>query len=105
MAWVYLFVASLFEVTWAVGLKFSQGFSLIIPSIITLIGMVASYYFLALAMKMLPLGTSYAIWTGIGTVGAVIFGIICFKEPATTMRLLCIFAIIGGITGLKLLTP
>ncbi len=104
MHWIYLLIAGLFEISWAVGLKFSHGFTQIIPSILTVIGMIASFYFLALALKNLPLGTAYAIWTGIGTVGTVILGIILFKEPATALRLLCIALIICGITGLKLLT-
>ena len=104
MHWMYLFIAGLFEISWAVGLKFTHGFTHIIPSILTIIGMIASFYFLALALKHLPLGTAYAIWTGIGTIGTVVFGIILFKEPVTAMRLFCIALIISGITGLKLLT-
>ncbi len=104
MHWIYLFIAGMFEISWAVGLKFTHGFTHIIPSILTVIGMIASFYFLALALKHLPLGTAYAIWTGIGTIGTVVFGIILFKEPVTVMRLVCIALIISGITGLKLLT-
>lgn len=104
MHWMYLLVAGLFEISWAVGLKFTHGFSQVIPSVITVMCMIASFYFLALALKNLPLGTAYAIWTGIGTIGTVIFGIILFKEPITAMRLLCIALIISGITGLKILT-
>ena len=104
MHWIYLFIAGMFEISWAVGLKFTHGFTHIIPSILTVIGMIASFYFLALALKHLPLGTAYAIWTGIGTIGTVVFGIILFKEPVTAMRLFCIALIISGITGLKLLT-
>ena len=104
MYWIYLFVAGLFEISWAIGLKFTHGFSCIIPSVLTVMGMVASFYFLALALKHLPLGTAYAIWTGIGTVGTVVFGIVLFKEPVSAMRLICIALIIGGISGLKLLT-
>ena len=104
MHWIILLVAGLFEISWAVGLKFSHGFTQIIPSIITVICMVASFYFLALALKHLPLGTAYAVWTGIGTIGTVLFGIILFKEPVTAIRLLCIGLIISGITGLKLIT-
>ena len=103
MHWMYLFIAGLFEISWAVGLKFTHGFSQIIPSVFTVAGMIASFYFLALALKHLPLGTAYAIWTGIGTIGTVIFGIIIFKEPVTAMRLVCIALIVSGITGLKLL--
>ncbi len=104
MQWIFLFIAGLFEISWAIGLKFSHGFSQIVPSVLTVICMVASFYFLALALKSLPLGTAYAIWTGIGTVGTVILGIILFKEPVTTIRLLCIALIITGITGLKLIS-
>ena len=104
MHWFYLFIAGLFEISWAVGLKFSQGFSQIVQSVLTVICMIASFYFLALALKNLPLGTAYAIWTGIGTIGTVIFGILLFKEPVTAMRLVCIMLIVCGITGLKLLT-
>lgn len=103
MHWMFLFIAGLFEISWAVGLKFTYGFTQIIPSILTVTGMIASFYFLALALKHLPLGTAYAIWTGIGTIGTVILGIILFKEPVTAMRLVCIALIVCGITGLKLL--
>ncbi len=104
MKWIILLIAGIFEISWAVGLKFSHGFSILIPSVITVICMILSFYFLALALKSLPLGTAYAIWTGIGTLGTVIFGIILFKEPITAMRLLCIGLILSGITGLKLIT-
>lgn len=104
MHWIILLIAGFFEISWAIGLKYSHGFSHIIPSVITIICMIASFYFLALALKSLPLGTAYAIWTGIGTLGTVILGIILFKEPLTAMRLVCIALIITGITGLKLLT-
>ena len=103
MHWMFLFIAGLFEISWAVGLKFSHGFTQLIPSVLTVAGMVASFYFLSLALKNLPLGTAYAIWTGIGTLGTVILGIILFKEPVTAMRLFCIALILSGITGLKLL--
>ena len=103
MHWMFLFIAGLFEISWAIGLKFTHGFTQIIPSIFTVIGMILSFYFLALALKHLPLGTTYAIWTGIGTIGTVIFGIILFKEPVTVMRLVCIALIVSGITGLKIL--
>lgn len=104
MHWIYLLIAGLFEVGWAIGLKLSHGFSQVIPSILTIIGMIASFYFLSLALKNLPLGTAYAIWTGIGTIGTVIFGILLFKEPVDTVRILCILLIISGITGLKLIS-
>ena len=104
MHWIYLLIAGLFEVGWAIGLKLSHGFSQAIPSILTIIEMIASFYFLSLALKNLPLGTAYAIWTGIGTIGTVIFGILLFKEPVDTVRILCILLIISGITGLKLIS-
>lgn len=104
MHWMFLFIAGLFEISWAVGLKFTHGFTQLIPSVLTVAGMVASFYFLSLALKNLPLGTAYAVWTGIGTIGTVIFGIVLFKEPVTAMRLICIALIISGITGLKLIT-
>ncbi|MBS4759218.1 MAG: quaternary ammonium compound efflux SMR transporter SugE [Clostridium sp.] len=104
MKWIFLLVAGLLEISWAVGLKFSHGFSQFIPSIITVFCMIFSFYFLALALKGLPLGTAYAIWTGIGTLGTVIFGIVLFKEPITAMRFLCIGLILSGIIGLKLIT-
>lgn len=103
MHWMFLLIAGLFEISWAIGLKFTHGFTQVIPSILTVIGMIASFYFLALALKHLPLGTAYAIWTGIGTIGTVILGIILFKEPVSAMRLVCIAFIISGIMGLKLL--
>lgn len=104
MEWIHLFIAGIFEISWAIGLKYSHGFTQIIPSVITVICMILSFYFLALALKNLPLGTAYAIWTGIGTIGTVIFGILLFKEPVTAMRIVCIALIISGITGLKLIT-
>jgi len=105
MKWVYLVIAGIFEVGWAIGLKYSQGFTKTMPSILTLIGMVASFYFLSLSIKNLPIGTAYAIWTGIGTVGTVILGIILFKEPFDTIRMICIVLIVSGIIGLKLTSP
>lgn len=105
MKWLLLIIAGLFEVGWAVGLKYSQGFTKIIPSIFTIVGMIASFYFLASALKNIPLGTAYAIWTGIGTVGTVILGIALFKEPVDLIRLICIGLIIIGIVGLKLVSP
>lgn len=104
MEWFYLVVAGLFEVGWAIGLKYSQGFTKILPSIGTIIGMIASFYFLSVSLKSLPLGTAYAIWTGIGTIGTVLLGIILFKEPVNIMRILCIVLIVSGIIGLKLLS-
>ena len=102
MAWVVLFVAGLLEVGWAVGLKYSEGLSRPVPTLLTGIALLASMGLLASAMRTLPLGTAYAVWTGIGTVGTAILGIMLFREPATAMRLLCIALILAGIGGLKL---
>lgn len=104
MAWVYLLIAGFFEISWAIGLKLSNGFSHLWFSIFTVITMILSLYFLSLALKNIPLGTAYAVWTGIGTIGTVILGMILFKEPASVMRLVCIGMILFGITGLKLLS-
>ncbi len=104
MAWINLLIAGIFEVAWAVGLKMSHGFTNLWMSIFTILGMIASFYFLALALKNIPLGTAYAVWTGIGTMGTVILGIILFKEPVSVLRLVCIMLILSGITGLKLLS-
>lgn len=104
MHWVYLLIAGFLEVFWAIGLKFSNGFTQLIPSILTVLGMILSFYFLSLALKNLPIGTAYAIWTGIGTIGTLIFGIIFFKEPMTIARIICVLLIVAGIIGLKLLT-
>lgn len=104
MEWIYLIIAGFFEVGWALGLKYSKGFTEITPSILTVIGMAASFYFLSLSLKSLPLGNAYAIWTGIGTVGTVVLGIILFKEPINIMRVLCIMFIVLGIVGLKLIS-
>ena len=104
MEWIYLVIAGLFEVGWAMGLKYSQGFTKILPSVLTVIGMIASFYFLSLSLKSLPLGNAYAIWTGIGTVGTVILGIVLFKEPMNVMRMMCILFIVFGIIGLKLIS-
>lgn len=102
MEWFYLVIAGVFEAGWAIGLKYSQGFTKIVPSILTVIGMIASIYFLSAALKNLPIGTAYAIWTGIGTVGTVILGSILFKEAFDIKSIICILLIITGIVGLKL---
>ena len=102
-AWLLLIVAGLFEVVWAVGLKYTEGFSRPLPSVITVAAMVASLWLLSLALRTIPLGTGYAVWTGIGAVGTSILGIILFSEPATAARLACIALIIAGILGLKML--
>jgi quaternary ammonium compound-resistance protein SugE len=103
MAWVVLLFAGLFEIGWAVGLKYSQGFDRLWPSLATLLSMAVSLALLGVALRSLPLGTAYAIWTGIGTVGTVILGIAIFGEPASAARLMCAGLIVAGIVGLKLL--
>jgi quaternary ammonium compound-resistance protein SugE len=105
MSWIYLFAAGLLEIGWAVGLKYTQGFTKLGPSVFTLAAMAASVGLLGLALRHLPLGTAYAVWTGIGTVGTAIAGMIMLGEPAGAMRLGCIALIVAGILGLKLLTP
>jgi quaternary ammonium compound-resistance protein SugE len=101
MAWVYLFVAGLLEIGWAIGLKYTEGFTRIWPSVGTIAAMVLSVVLLGLALRELPVGTGYAVWTGIGTVGTAILGIVLFSEPATAVRLACIGLIVLGIVGLK----
>ena len=101
MAWVYLFVAGIFEIVWAIGLKYTNGFTRLWPSVVTVIGMVISFYYLSQATKVLPIGTAYTIWTGIGAAGAVILGIILFNEPKTLLRLMFLAFVITGIIGLK----
>jgi quaternary ammonium compound-resistance protein SugE len=102
MAWLYLTLAGLLEIVWAIGLKYTEGFTRIAPSLITIVAMVASVWFLALALKTIPVGTGYAVWTGIGAVGTAILGIVLFSEPATAARIACIGLIVAGIFGLKL---
>lgn len=102
MAWLILFVAGLCEIGWAVGLKYTDGFTRLWPTVFTGASLLVSMALLGLAMKSLPLGTAYAVWTGIGAVGTVILGILLFKEPATVARLVCVGLIVTGILGLKL---
>ena len=102
MNWIILVVAGLFEVAWAIGLKYTEGFTRPWPSALTAAAMVVSVVLLGWAMKSLPVGTAYAVWTGIGAVGTVLLGIVLFKEPATVARLLCVAMIVAGIVGLKL---
>lgn len=104
MAWVVLVVAGLLEVGWAVGLKYAEGFTRLWPSVATVVALAASMGLLAFALRTLPIGTAYAVWTGIGTVGTAILGIVLFREPATAMRLVCIGLIVAGIVGLKLVS-
>jgi len=105
MQWVYLAVAGLFETVWAVSLKYSQGFSRLVPSVVTVAGMIASFVFLSAALKHLPLGTAYAVWTGIGTAGTFILGVVLFHDAVRLPQILCVGLILAGIVGLKLLTP
>ena len=105
MNWIYLSIAGVFEIAWAIGLKYTEGWSRLWPSIITAVLMIASFYFLSLAVRTLPIGTAYAVWTGIGTVGAAILGMVLFDEPRDVLRVLCIALIIAGIAGLKLTSP
>lgn len=102
MNWVYLVIAGILEIGWAIGLKYTESWSKLYPSLITLILMIASFQFLSMALKTLPIGTAYAIWTGIGAVGTAIIGMLVFDEPRDSIRILCILLIIAGIAGLKL---
>ena len=102
MPWILLFIAGLLEVGWAIGLKYTEGFTRLWPSVGTLAAMTISVVLLGLAMRTLPVGTAYAVWTGIGAVGTVILGIVLFAEPATAARLGCVGLILAGIIGLKL---
>jgi quaternary ammonium compound-resistance protein SugE len=102
MSWIYLFLAGLFEILWAVGLKYSAGFTRLWPSVGTAVAMGLSVVLLAMAAKTLPLGTAYAVWTGIGVIGAVALGIVLFQEPVTAARMACLALVVVGIAGLKL---
>ena len=104
MSWLLLLVAGLFEVGWAVGLKYTEGFTRMGPTVLTIGAMVISMALLGIAVRSLPIGTAYAVWTGIGTVGTVLFGIFVLREPATALRLVCLAMIVAGIAGLKLVT-
>lgn len=105
MAWIYLIVAGLLEIGWAIGLKYTVGFTRLWPSIFTATAMIASFFFLSQALRIIPVGTGYAIWTGIGAAGTAILGIILFSESAALPRLGCIALIVIGIIGLKLTSP
>ncbi|MBV9790529.1 MAG: quaternary ammonium compound efflux SMR transporter SugE [Chloroflexi bacterium] len=105
MAWIYLVIAGVFEIGWAIGLKYTEGFSKLGPSAATVSLMIASFAFLGLALRTLPLGTAYAVWTGIGTAGTVVLGIMLFNEPLEPLRLGCIALIVSGVVGLKILSP
>ncbi|MGC4047791.1 MAG: quaternary ammonium compound efflux SMR transporter SugE [Armatimonas sp.] len=101
MSWILLTLAGVFEIGWAIGLKYSEGFTRPVPSVLTLISMAASIWLLALAVRQLPLGTAYAVWTGIGTVGTAIIGMAVLGEPRHAARIVCIALIVLGIAGLK----
>ncbi|WP_047864393.1 quaternary ammonium compound efflux SMR transporter SugE [Rubrobacter aplysinae] len=102
MAWIYLFLAGLFETGWAIGLKYTEGFSRLVPSLLTVAAMGVSFWLLSAALRTLPVGSAYAVWTGIGAVGTVILGILLFKEPVTVARMLSILLILAGVAGLRL---
>jgi len=104
MAWIYLVVAGFFECGWAIGLKYTEGFSKIIPSLLTISAMAISFWLLSVAMKTIPVGTAYAVWTGIGAVGVAIMGMVLFGESRDIMRVFCLLLIVSGIVGLKLVS-
>lgn len=104
MSWFYLVLAGLAEIGWALGLKYTEGFTRPLPTALTILGLIVSMALLGLALRDLPMGTAYAVWTGIGTVGTVLLGIWLFGDPATPLRLLCIGLILAGILGLKLVS-
>jgi quaternary ammonium compound-resistance protein SugE len=104
MAWAYLAVAGLFEIGWAIGLKYSDGFSKPVPSLLTVLAMVLSVWLLSIAMRTIPVGTAYAVWTGIGAIGVAILGMVLFGESREVLRVICLFLIIAGIIGLKLVS-
>lgn len=103
--WVLLFLAGLLEIGWAIGLKYSEGFSRTTPTVLTILALVASFVLLERAIRQIPVGTGYAVWTGIGAVGTAILGIVLFHEPRDAVRLACIGLIVAGIAGLKLTAP
>ena len=105
MAWVYLFLAGLAEVGWAVGLRYTEGFTRVVPSVLTVLAMTVSVYLLGQAVRTLPIGTAYAVWTGIGAAGTAILGMALFGEPREAARLLCLALIVGGAVGLRLAAP
>lgn len=105
MAWTYLLIAGVLEMGWAVGLKYTESWTKPVPSIITVIGMIASFYFLSLALRTLPVGIAYAVWTGIGAVGTVLLGMLLFGEPVEVLRLGCIVLIVAGVLGLRFVAP
>lgn len=105
MAWIYLVIAGLFEIAWAIGLKYTEGFTRLWPSAGTVAAMIVSFLFLAESLKSIPVGTGYAVWTGIGAAGTAVMGMMLFDESRDLVRILCILAIVAAIAGLKLSTP
>jgi quaternary ammonium compound-resistance protein SugE len=105
MAWIFLLLAGLSEIGWAIGLKYTEGFTRLWPSVATVATMIVSFALLGQALKTLPIGTAYAVWTGIGAVGTAILGIVLFNEPKDVLRLLCIAMIVAGVVGLKFASP
>lgn len=105
MSWIILFVAGLLEIAWAIGLKFTEGFTRPLPTVLTVLAIVASMGLLGVAVRTLPVGTAYAVWTGIGAIGTAILGMILFREPVTAARIACLLLIVAGIVGLKIVTP
>jgi quaternary ammonium compound-resistance protein SugE len=105
MAWIYLLIAGLLEVAWAIGLKYTDGFTRLWPSAWTLVAMALSMVFLGLALRALPVGTAYAVWVGIGAVGTAVLGMVLFDESRDPLRVLCLGLIVAGVVGLKLVTP
>lgn len=104
MAWIYLTIAGIFEVAWAIGLKYTEGFTRLWPSLLTVLAMVISFGLLSHALKNLPIGTAYAVWTGIGAVGTALIGMLFLGEPREAARIFCILLIVAGIAGLKFTT-
>ena len=104
MQWIMLFLAGVFEVTWAIAMKYSEGFSVVVPSVVTVVGYILSALFLSMALKSLPLGTAYAMWTGFGIVGTSVLGIFLFQEKLSLPQVICVILIVVGIAGLKLLS-
>ena len=105
MAWIYLVVAGLFECGWAIGLKYTEGFTRLVPSLLTVAAMIISFWLLSAAMKSVPVGTAYAVWTGIGAVGVAILGMVLFGESRDVARVICLLLIVAGIVGLRLASP
>lgn len=105
MAWIYLMIAGILEVVWAIGLKYADGFTRLWPSLFTIIMMLGSFFFLSQATRELPVGTAYAIWTGIGAIGTAVLAVFLFGEPMNAVRIICLMAIVAGMIGLKLTNP